>query len=66
MGLLLLVAFVVCLFCAALFLLIAFFMLPWARQRFGGWALGLIPLSTFAGAFVGWSVLWLVIKSMEV
>jgi len=65
-GLLILFAFVVCAFSALLFLLIAFFLLPWARQRVGGWALGLIPLSTFAGAFFGWTALWMFIQAMEV
>ena len=58
-GLIILVAFVVCAFSAALFLLFSFFLLPWARNRMGGYALGLIPLSTFAGAYVGWVVVWL-------
>lgn len=65
-GLLLLIAFVFCAFSAAVLLLISFFLLPWARQRMGGWALSLIPLSTFAGAFIGWTVLWLFIKAVEV
>lgn len=64
--LLLLFAFVVCAFGAGLFLLISFFLLPWARQRVGGWALALIPLSTFAGAFFGWAMLLLFIKAIEV
>ena len=65
-GLLVLFAFVASALCAALFLLITFFLLPWARGRMGGWALTLIPLSTFAGAFSGWTVLWLFIRVMEV
>ena len=64
--LLILFAFVVCVICAALFLLISFFLLPWARQRCGGWALALIPLSTFAGAFFGWAILLAFIKTVEV
>lgn len=64
--LLLLFAFVVCAFTAALFLIISFFLLPWARGRVGGWALALIPLSTFAGAFFGWAILLMFIKAVEV
>lgn len=46
---------------SALLLLIAFLLLPWARDRFGRRALALIPLSTFAGAYLGWAILWLVV-----
>lgn len=64
-GLIILIAFVACAFSAALFLLFSFFLLPWARQRMGGYALGLIPLSTFAGAYVGWAVIWLLMQAAE-
>lgn len=62
---LILFAFVVCACLAAIFMLISFFLLPWARKRFDYWALALFPLSTFAGAFVGWAVLWLFVKAIE-
>lgn len=62
----LLLAFVIGLLFSALFLLISFFLLPWARHRLGGWALALIPLSTFAGPFFAWTVLWMFIKAVEV
>ena len=58
---LLLIAFITCLLGSALFLLLTFFLLPWARTRVGGWALALIPLSTFAGAYLGWAALLLLI-----
>jgi len=64
--LLLLFAFVVCALGAGLLLLISFFLLPWARERFGSWALALIPVSTFAGAFFGWAILLMFIKAMQV
>lgn len=64
-GLIILIAFIPCLFVAALFLLFSFFLLPWARERMGGYALGLIPLSTFAGAYVGWVMVWLLIEAIE-
>ncbi len=63
---LLLIAFVVCALGAGFLLLISFFLLPWARRRFGSWALALIPLSTFAGAFFGWAILLMFIKAIEV
>lgn len=63
---LLLFAFVVCALVAALFLLVSFFLIPWAKQRFGSWALALIPLSTFAGAFFGWAILLFFVKAIEV
>ncbi|MEM9348420.1 MAG: hypothetical protein AAGB26_17665 [Planctomycetota bacterium] len=57
--LLLLIALIVGLVSAVLFLLISFLLLPWAKRRFGEWALALFPLSTFAGAYLGWAILWL-------
>lgn len=59
-----LAALVCCLLGSAILLLIVFFLLPWARQRIGGWALALIPISTFAGAYFGWAVLWLLIRAI--
>ena len=53
------IALLCSLFIAAILLLIAFFLLPWARKHVGGWALALIPLSTFVGAYLGWAVLLL-------
>lgn len=64
--LLFLFAFVVCALAALLFLIISFFLLPWARERVGSWALALIPLSTFAGAFFGWVILLMFIEAIEV
>ena len=60
-----LIALIFCLFGSALLLLLAFFLLPWARQHFGGWALALIPLSTFAGAYFGWFAMWLFFKAID-
>ncbi|MFK7789617.1 MAG: hypothetical protein AB8C95_09035 [Phycisphaeraceae bacterium] len=65
MELLLLFAFVICALTAGLFLLISFFLVPWARERFGYWALAMFPVSTFAGAFFGWAILLMFVKAME-
>ncbi|MEM6505933.1 MAG: hypothetical protein AAF711_10855 [Planctomycetota bacterium] len=64
--LLLLIALIAGLFSAALFLLVSFFLLPWAKRRFGEWALALFPLSTFAGAYFAWAMLWFFIKAVDV
>lgn len=64
--LLLLFAFVVCALSAVLLLLVSFLLLPWARKRFGYWALALFPLSTFTGAFFGWAILLMFIEAIEV
>ena len=64
--LLLLFAFIVCALSAALLLLVSFLLLPWARERFGAWALALFPLSTFTGAFFGWAILLMFIKAIEI
>ena len=61
-----LAAFAFCLFSAAILLLVAFLLLPWARQRVGGWALALIPASTFAGAYFGWAALLLLIDVVKI
>jgi hypothetical protein len=55
-----LIAFIFCLFGSAICLLASFFLLPWARDRLGGWALALIPASTFAGTYMGWVMMWAV------
>ena len=49
-----LIAFVLCVLSTGLLLMLAFLLLPWARQRMGNWALALIPASTFSGAYLGW------------
>lgn len=56
-----LIAFVLCVLSTGLLLLLAFLLLPWARQRMGNWALALIPASTFTGAYLGWVLTLLVI-----
>ncbi|MEO0475448.1 MAG: hypothetical protein AAF085_05655 [Planctomycetota bacterium] len=56
-----LIAFVLCVFSTGLLLLLAFLLLPWARQRMGDWALALIPASTFGGAYLGWVLTLLLI-----
>ena len=60
MGLLFLIALIFCILGSALCMLVAFFLLPWARERFDGWALALIPASTFVGTYMGWVVMWAV------
>ena len=61
-----LTALVCCLLGSAILLLIAFFLLPWTRKHIGGWALALIPLSTFAGAYLGWAALLLFTDVLQI
>lgn len=58
MFLIFIIAIPFCLFGSAVCLLAAFALLPWARDRLGGWALALIPASTFTGTYLGWMVMW--------
>ena len=55
-----LLALVFCLLGSAVLMLLTFLLLPWAKQRMGSWSLALIPLSTFAGTYLGWMVMWVI------